>query len=148
MDLELSDEQRWLCEALDTLLARESDPCTRLVEFGELAVGDGLGAAELCLICRALGAHLASVPYLASAAVRFAGAQLGEEAVALAVETIVDGRVHGRAAGVEHAGSVERLAVLAPGPLMGLVDVREVTVDPQPAFDPSAPMYAVEFDGA
>src|SRR3954453_6778130 len=141
MDLELSDEQRWLGEALDTLLAREAEPerlWPRLVEFGALSTGgeDGLGAVELCLISRALGAHLASVPYLASAAVRFAGARLGEEAVALAVEAIGDGRVHGRAVGVDHAASVERLAVLAPGPVLGLVDAREVTLDPQPAFDP------------
>src|SRR4051794_1428695 len=165
MDLELSDEQRWLCEALDTLLARETEPGRQwagLVEFGALTVGDGLGAVELCLIARALGAHLAAVPYLASAAVRFAGAQLGDEAVALAVlepgaswdaapgTTIADGRVHGRKVAVEHAGTVERLAVLAQGSILGFVDAGapEVTLCEQPAFDPSAPVYAVEFAGA
>ena len=64
MDLELSDEQRWLSEAVDTLLAREAEPgrlWASLVEFGGLSVGgeDGLGAVELCLIARSLGAHLA-----------------------------------------------------------------------------------------
>jgi alkylation response protein AidB-like acyl-CoA dehydrogenase len=161
MDLELSDEQRWLGEALDTLLAREADPerlWPRLVEFGALSTGgeDGLGAVELCLISRALGAHLAAVPYLASAAVRFAGARLGDEAVALAVlepgaswaaapaTAIAAGRLSGRKAAVEHAGSVDCLAVVAHGPVLGLVDARDATVRPQPAFDPSAPMYAVE----
>ncbi len=88
MDLELSDEQRWLSESVETLLAREAEPWQGLVEFGALSIGgdDGLGAVELCLIARALGAHLAPVPYLGSAAVRFAAAaDLGDDAVALAV---------------------------------------------------------------
>ena len=91
MDLELSDEQRWLSEAVDTLLAREAEHgrvWASLVEFGALSVGgdEGLGAVELCLIARALGAHLAPVPYLDSAAVRFAAdaltAELGEDSIA------------------------------------------------------------------
>src|SRR5215208_5384971 len=91
MDLELSDEQMWLSEAVDTLLAREAEDgrlWARLVEFGALSVGrdEGLGAVELCLISRALGAQLAPVPYLGSAAVRFAtAADLGDGATALAV---------------------------------------------------------------
>jgi alkylation response protein AidB-like acyl-CoA dehydrogenase len=91
MDLELSDEQTWLSEAVDTLLAREADGdrlWTSLVEFGALSVGgdEGLGAVELCLIARALGAHLAAVPYLGSAAARFAiEAELGDDAIALAM---------------------------------------------------------------
>ena len=85
MDLELSDEQTWLAESVETLLVREWRPAAdapygeeaerdrlwrALVDFGALSVGgdDGLGAVELCLIARALGAHLAPVPYLASAA--------------------------------------------------------------------------------
>ena len=80
MDLELSDEQQWLSESVETLLARESHTGRlwgSLVEFGALSVGgdDGLGAIELCLIARALGAHLSPVPYLGSAAVRFAREQ-------------------------------------------------------------------------
>ena len=91
MNLQLSDEQRWLTDSVETLLAREADPWNRLVEFGALSVGgeEGLGAVELCLIAHSLGAHLASVSFVASAAVRFAdeplAAALGDGAVALAV---------------------------------------------------------------
>jgi alkylation response protein AidB-like acyl-CoA dehydrogenase len=167
MDLELSDEQRWLSESVETLLAREAEPerlWARLVDFGALSVGgeDGLGAVELCLIARALGAHLAPVPYLGSAAVRFS-ADLGDEAVALALlepgaswgtapsQTTVAGDhlVTGRKTAVEHAGTVGRLAVVAAttqGPALAIVDaaVPEVTLVAQPAFDSTAPMYAVE----
>src|SRR5215210_2211737 len=134
MDLELSDEQIWLSEAVDTLLARDAEDgrlWTSLVEFGALSVGgdEGLGAVELCLIARALGARLAPVPYLGSTAVRFAApADLGDDAMALAVLepgagwgappacTIASGRaVTGRKVAVEHAGSVARLAVVAAG---------------------------------
>jgi alkylation response protein AidB-like acyl-CoA dehydrogenase len=156
MDLELSDEQTWLSESVGTLLGREWSRdgdapgdrkalWRRLVEFGALAVGedDGLGAVELCLIARALGEHLAPVPYLASAAVRFAIAPLGasappaferlgeaDDAVALAVlepgcgwdtpapRTTLDAGtagtvLSGRKAGVEHAQAADLLAVAA-----------------------------------
>lgn len=163
MDLELSDEQRWLTESVETLLAREAGPelWDRLVEFGALTVGgeDGLGPVELCLIARALAAHLAPVPYVAGAAVRFAAdADLGGDAVALALlepgaswdaapSTWVDGDlVTGRKVAVEHAATAERLAVVAAGRVVGLVDAGApgVTLAAQPALDPTAPMYAVE----
>jgi alkylation response protein AidB-like acyl-CoA dehydrogenase len=174
MDLELSDEQRWLSESVDTLLARQSEHgrlWESLVEFGALSVGgdDGLGAVELCLISRALGARLAAVPYLGSAAVRFAAgplaADLGEDAVAIALlepgsswgaapetalEPVAGGHaVSGRKTGVEHAGAVARLAVVAAGPqgpALGVVGAGAPGVEcvRQPAFDPATPMYAVE----
>ncbi|HEX2409937.1 MAG TPA: acyl-CoA dehydrogenase [Solirubrobacteraceae bacterium] len=166
MDLELSDEQRWLEESVETLLAREAEPWAGLVEFGALSVGgdDGLGAVELCLIARALGAHLAPVPYLGSAAVRFAAetVDLGGHAVAFAVlepgsswaaapeRTALTGEVvTGRKTAVEHAASVARLAVVAAGPhgaALAVVhaDAPGVTRVPQPALDPTAPMFAVE----
>jgi alkylation response protein AidB-like acyl-CoA dehydrogenase len=169
MDLELSDEQTWLSEAVDTLLAREGDNgrlWASLVEFGALSVGgeEGLGAVELCLIARALGAHLAPVPYLGSAAVRFAApapaGDLGDDAVALAVlepgsswaaapACTVAGTVNGRKVAVEHADAVSRLAVVAAaedGPALAVVDAGAAGVSAvaQPAFDPTAPMYAVE----
>src|SRR3954468_14224342 len=159
MDLELSDEQGWLSDAIATLLAREwsagADPAgdrralwRSLAGFGALTVGgeEGLGAVEMCLIARALGEHLAPVPYLASAAVRFAIAPLGaaaphafaraaegEDAVALAMlepgsrwgtadlRTTIDpaaaGAVlDGRKAAVEHAHAADLLAVVAAAP--------------------------------
>jgi alkylation response protein AidB-like acyl-CoA dehydrogenase len=175
MDLELSDEQRWLSESVETLLARDAGDgrvWASLVEFGALSVGgdEGLGAVELCLIARALGAHLAPVPYLGSAAARFAvgprAADLGDGAVALAVlepgasraappgltslEPVAAGlAVTGRKTAVEHAGSVARLAVVAAaadGPALAIVDAGAsgVVRETQPTFDPTAPMYAVE----
>jgi alkylation response protein AidB-like acyl-CoA dehydrogenase len=94
MDLTNTDEQSWLTESVGSMLTREwvtpqdvarATPERRhrvwdeLVAFGTLDIGtrstdgtDGLEATELCLIARALGAHLASVPFLGSAAVRLA----------------------------------------------------------------------------
>ena len=89
MDLRVTDEQSWLAESVGAMLTREwatphevADATQErrhrvweeLVAFGALDIGaaDGLGAAELCLIARALGSHLASVPFLGSAAVRLA----------------------------------------------------------------------------
>jgi alkylation response protein AidB-like acyl-CoA dehydrogenase len=162
MDLELTDEQQWLSEAVETLLARVwpalepadagRDPealWQALVAFGALSVDrdEGLGAVELCLVSRALGAALASAPYLGSAAVRFAAepladrlpeayAQLvaGEDAVSVALlepgrgwsvtgtETnLGPGGLRGRKVAVEHAEAVDRLAVVASvGGLPGL----------------------------
>jgi alkylation response protein AidB-like acyl-CoA dehydrogenase len=177
MDLELSDEQTWLSESVETLLARDPEHrrvWASLVEFGALSVGreDGLGAVELCLIARALGAHLAPAPYLASAALRYAlpkGGQspvrFGEDAMALAVlepgsgwattaprtaiERSGDGYVvSGSKVAVEHAGTVERLAVVAAGPALAVVEsgAAGVALTPQPALDPTAPMFAVELN--
>src|SRR3954468_23308174 len=85
MDLELTDEQTMLSEALTTLLEREWLPADHahtatpeqrahlwaaLREFFD----DGdLGAVELCLVARLFGVHLASTPFLGSAALRYAG---------------------------------------------------------------------------
>src|SRR4051812_38132818 len=75
MDLQLTDEQRWLADTVDELLARANGDGVwpSLVEFGALEVGeDGLGAVELALIARGLGAGLATVPFAETAAVRYA----------------------------------------------------------------------------
>jgi alkylation response protein AidB-like acyl-CoA dehydrogenase len=108
MDLELTDEQRWVQESIDTLLDREwTAPESvaeatleqrhrvwdELVAFGALSLGgeDGIGAVEACLIARSLGSHLASTPFAGSAAFRLAvGADATESvgpgaAVALAL---------------------------------------------------------------
>ena len=120
MDLELTDEQRWLSESVETLLVREwpgaggeedtaaptPTRCGRRWSRCGLSVDrdEGLGAVELCLGSRALGAHLACAPYVGSAALRFAAepssapqdyAQLveGDDAVSIALlEPDGDGR--------------------------------------------------------
>ena len=183
MDLELSDEQRWVGESVDALLSRAdgADGAWRgLLDFGALSVGgdDGLGAIELCLIARALGAHLAAVPYLDSAGLRWAiGSCQGElpdafgalagatDAVAIAAlepgsrwdfeapGTMVDARVNGRKAAVEHATVAQHLAVVASGPdgpALALVapGADGVAMTAQPAFDPTTPLYRVAFDDA
>jgi alkylation response protein AidB-like acyl-CoA dehydrogenase len=176
MDLELSDEQRWLSESVEALLTRHGAEremlWPSLVDFGALTVGgdEGLGAIELCLIARALGAHLAPVPYLGSAALRFAIAPYASEplagdgsvAVALlepgsgwglsAPQTTIESRVlNGRKAGVEHVGAVDHMAVVASGPdglALALVapDAPGVEAAEQPAFDATTPLYGVAFD--
>src|SRR5437016_1851990 len=133
MDLELSDEQRWLSESVEALLARHGSDRDALwhslVEFGALSVGgeEGLGAIELCLIARSLGAHLAPVPYIGSAALRFAtDLPDGDGSVALALlepasgwrlsaprTTVESLTLNGRKSGVEHVGAVDHLAVVA-----------------------------------
>ena len=155
MDLELSDEQVWLEESINTLLDRQWPPARdawqagaeerarlwdSLVEFGVLGGPDGhLGAIELCLAARALGGHLASVPFLGSVGVRYAiapfAAQLpdgfaalldGDSRVAIALlepgagwavsgtrATLEDNRLTGTKAAVEHARDAEYFAVVA-----------------------------------
>lgn len=77
MELELTDEQRWLADSVEQLLAKTSPEVTwsALVEFGALAIAsgtDGLGAVELALVGRALGEAMAAVPFVETAAARYA----------------------------------------------------------------------------
>jgi alkylation response protein AidB-like acyl-CoA dehydrogenase len=171
MDLELSDEQRWLSESVEGLLARHSsdqqEVWRSLVDFGALTVGgeEGLGAIELCLIARALGANLAAVPYIGSAAVRFATDLLdGDGSATLALlepasgwglsapqTTIESLALNGRKVAVEHAGAVDQLAVLASGPdglALALVapGADGVLATEQPSFDATTPLHRVAFD--
>ncbi|MGA2010157.1 MAG: acyl-CoA dehydrogenase [Solirubrobacteraceae bacterium] len=155
MDLELSDEQVWLEESVNKLLDREWPPAevawtagaadrqrlwNSLVAFGLLEGGDGrLGAIELCLAARALGTHLASVPFLGSVAVRYALAPFmaelpdgftalldGDDRLSIAVlepgagwaakavrATLECNRLTGEKAAVEYASDVDALAVVA-----------------------------------
>src|SRR5919198_110193 len=164
MDLQLTDEQTWLAESLGTLLQRDPERVwERLVEFGALDIGgeDGLGAVEMCLIARGLGAHLACAPYLGSAALRYASLLEGDESAAIAllepgggwsadaVQTeLVDGALRGRKVAVEHGGAVDRLAgvALVDGEA-GLVLASGGDVTAQPAFDATVPMAAVALTG-
>jgi alkylation response protein AidB-like acyl-CoA dehydrogenase len=191
MDLELSDEQVWLEESINTLLDRawpppgtawQAGPPERervrasLVEFGLLGgEAGGLGAVELCLAARAIGAHLASVPFLGSVAVRYAlaphAAELddgfeavltGNSPVSIAVlepgrgwsvrdvqASVRDNRLTGCKAAVEHA-DLDQLAVVAvidgePG--LALVPARsaEVELIEQRALDATVPLSRATF---
>jgi alkylation response protein AidB-like acyl-CoA dehydrogenase len=169
MDLELSDEQRWLSESVESLLRREDGDgdgaWRRLVEFGALAVGDeGLGAVELCLVSHAVGAHLAPLPYVGTAAVAFALGGERDDAVALALlepgggwalgspqSAVGGGLLTGRKVAVEHAAGATSFAVSAAGddgPVLALVaaDAPGISSSEQPAFDAGAPMHAVAFE--
>ena len=174
MDLELSDEQRWLSESVETLLTREwvgaerafttdDDQRARLWsalrDFGAL---ESLGAVELCLIANTLGGHLASVPFLSSAAMGYTVAGLNET-VALALlepggtwapdapaTEIAAGRVTGAKTGVEHADT-GRIAVLASAggsPVLALVAPEAAEITTRPAFDVTVPMSDVSFAAA
>jgi hypothetical protein len=146
MDLELTDEQSWLSESLTTLLQREwlapeaahtatseqrAHLWAALKDFGLLS--EGLGAVELCLAARLFGAHLASTPFIGSAAMRYATGYEGEERVAIAMP----------AEAVEHAAEVDRFAVAGEG---GIALVDAARIEPAPSLDIGVPMFHVTFD--
>ncbi len=141
MNLELTEEQTWLREAVGEMLARSAgddglvpaaagDALWReLQEFGALDVGgdEGLGAVELALIAWSLGGRLAAVPFVDSAGLAYVAAGHGRAALGLSepgrsfapVEpstSLEAGRVTGEKSGVAFAASVDRIAVAAVGP--------------------------------
>jgi len=147
MDLELTDEQTWLSESLTTLLQRTWPPAetahtatsaqraelwAALHDFGML--GDELGAVELCLAARAFGAHLASTPFVGSAALRYAGVS-HDERVAIALPGTA----------VEHATEVDRFAVVREGTI-ALVAAADATIEPAASLDVGVPMFTVTVD--
>jgi alkylation response protein AidB-like acyl-CoA dehydrogenase len=177
MDLELTDEQTWLDESLNTLLQREwtgaasahtatsaqRDRLWRaLVDFGVVG-GEGIRAVELCLAARAFGAHLASTPFLDSAALRFAASHGSDERVAIALLEPGGGwstehartsarPVDGPKLAVEHAAEVDRFAVVATlhgAPALAVVaaDAPGVTITPEASLDVGVPLFTVIFDG-
>src|ERR1700755_1887933 len=152
VDLELTDEQRMLSESLTTLLQRAwlppeaahtATPEQRrrlwdaLTDFGLL--DDGLGAIELCLAARLFGAHLASSPFLAGAALRFATGFAGEARTAIAIDP-----VDGRATGVEHADAVDRFAIVeAGGVALVAAGAPGVTIQAASSLDAGVPLFSV-----
>lgn len=87
MDLRLTDEQVQLSETIGQMAVQRANPAgfveaatstalwRDLLGFGALSIGPGedqLGAVELALISRALGQVLAPVPFIDTAAVRYA----------------------------------------------------------------------------
>jgi alkylation response protein AidB-like acyl-CoA dehydrogenase len=167
VDLQLTEEQRWLAESVEELVTRE--PAGRLwpalVEFGALEVGGdgGLGAVGLTLVARGLGAKLAAVPYAESAAVQFA---LGGEPACVApclsepgrrfgpadpATAFANGRVVGEKDTVAYAGTVDAFAVPAASPegVVLAVVAREATdIEPEATLDPTLEPALVRFDCA
>ena len=184
MDFELTEEQRWLADSVRELLRRETgddaDPLTTagslwsaLVEFGALDVGpgeDALGAVEVALVARALGEHLAAVPLVATAAVRYvAGPELPgalDLAVALCLSephrsfdpaspatVLRDGAAFGEKTGVPFARRAEMLVLSVAtddGPGLALVAPVEdgVTITPRSVLDETLGTADVHLDGA
>jgi hypothetical protein len=142
MDLELTDEQMMLSEALTTLLQREWLPAetahtatpeqrARLWAALRDFFDADLGAVELCLAARLFGAHLASSPALGSAALRYAGLAHDERvAIALPGEP------------AEHATEVDRFAVVADGTVaLGAA----MTIERAATLDIGTPLWTVTF---
>ena len=147
MDLELTDEQTMLSEALTTLLEREWLPAeaahAATPRAARAAVGRAagvlstteLGAVELCLAARLFGAHLASTPFLGSAALRYA---IG----------VSHARARGdraaRDAAVEHADEVDRFAVVGDADGVALVAAaRRRRIEPAASLDVGIPLFTV-----
>ncbi|HEY3183444.1 MAG TPA: acyl-CoA dehydrogenase [Gaiellaceae bacterium] len=167
MDLQLTEEQRWLSESVDALIAREpADRVWRtLVEFGALEVrGDeAMGVVELALVARSVGARLAAVPYVDSAAVHYV-VEIGDVSAAPCLSepgrsfaptdpstTLDDGRLTGEKAGVLYAGAVDLLAVPASstdGLVLALVPAAAAAITAEPTLDPSVRPALVSFDAA
>src|SRR3954469_9577844 len=128
MDLELTQEQALLAQAVRQLLAQNQGPAVwpALVEFGalEIAAGEDVGAVELALLARELGERLEATPLIDTPAAVYAarGTELGDvlegTTAGLAVPgpgggwsleepaaTLIDGAVEGRkvATGVDGA---------------------------------------------
>jgi alkylation response protein AidB-like acyl-CoA dehydrogenase len=163
VDLQPTEEQTLLAATADELLARE--PAERawpaLVEFG--ALEDGLGAVELALVARAVGARLAAVPYAETAAARYALAGAPEGAAALALgepgrsfapddpaASFAGGRLTGEKARVAYAATVDWLAVPAASPdgvVLAVVPRAAATaVEPEPTLDPAVGPGLVRFE--
>jgi alkylation response protein AidB-like acyl-CoA dehydrogenase len=166
VDLELTEEQRWLAESIGELLDRTEPPAVwrALVEFGAFDIGDdGLGAVELALIARATGERLAALPYADAAAVHYA-VDLGGVAVVPCLSepgqrydpsapaaTIDGARVTGKKDTVPYAHAAERFAVPATDAgetVLALVAADAATVEAQPTLDPAVGAAQVHFERA
>jgi alkylation response protein AidB-like acyl-CoA dehydrogenase len=179
VDLELTEEQTLLLESVGELLARAAAndglvPADagdglwhELVEFGALDVADGdegLGAVELALIARSLGARLAAVPYVDSAALAYVAPGNGRVALCLSEPgksfvpaepstSLESACVTGEKSAVTFAGTVDSLAVTATSAssvVLVLVPpgAAGVSIEPEATLDPSLLPAHVRFDEA
>ena len=134
-----------------------------LVAFGALEVGgdEGLGAVELALVARSVGARLAEVPYVDTAVVRYA-VDIGDASASPCLTepgrsfvsaepgtTLENGRLSGEKMRVAFANAVDLLAVSAwasDGPALALVRPAATTMVAEPTLDPSLQPARVRFD--
>ena len=129
MDLELTHRETWLASSWRPCWRATDGDRERLVELGRAGHrrgGEGR-AVQLCVIATRVGAHLASMPFIGSAAPRYAAPSvLGADGrasrsrwssrAATGAGRRRGGAVAARRAGevaVEHGGAVDRLAVAA-----------------------------------
>jgi hypothetical protein len=142
VDLELSDEQQMLVEAVDELLAHETAETLwrSLVRFGALDVAS-LGAVDLVLVARALGRELAASPFVDSAAAHLAlrdmlpaGASVGVCSAARAV-TFDGDHVTGEVGGISFARSVDFLVIAGAEGAIVSGDADGVSFVDQPTLD-------------
>jgi alkylation response protein AidB-like acyl-CoA dehydrogenase len=177
MDLELTDEQSFLSESVEQLLAQSpgSAAWPALVEFGALSIASGetedVGAVELALVARALGERLESVPLVDTAAALYAtrsdpafAEALTDRAVALALlepgggwelqpltTSLATGGLDGQKFAAR-AGSADALLVLADdgvGRRLAAVatDAPGVTIARSPGIDESLQAASVTLAG-
>jgi alkylation response protein AidB-like acyl-CoA dehydrogenase len=163
MDLELTDEQSFLAESVQQLLAKSSGAAAwpALVEFGVLSIASGeaedVGAVELALVARALGERLESVPLIDTCAALYATRSdpvFGEKAMSLALlepgggweldpltTSLATGGLDGQKI-ANGAGAADALLVLADdgvGRRLAIVaaDAPGVSIAPAPGIDES-----------
>jgi alkylation response protein AidB-like acyl-CoA dehydrogenase len=166
VDLELTEEQRWLAESVDELLDRTEPAAVwaALADFGAFDVGgEGLGAVELALIARAIGERLVALPFADAAAVRYAVDLGGVTAIPCFAEparsydplapatTIAGARVSGEKEAVPYARAAELFAVPATdagATVLALVAAGGAAIDTEPTLDPLIAPARVSFDGA
>jgi alkylation response protein AidB-like acyl-CoA dehydrogenase len=154
VDLQLTEEQRWLSESVDELVVRESGErlWPALVEFG--ALDEELGVTERVLVARGLGSELAAVPFVDSAAAHYALdglATTATTALCLAeaghsfaptesATTLEDGRLIGEKTGVAFAAGVDLLVIPAAspdGPVVALLSPAAATIEAETSLDPT-----------
>lgn len=163
MDFRLTDEQKWLSEAVAELAARETAERVwpALVEFGVL--DEELGMLERALVAEKLGSSLASVPYVDSAAAHFVVddvaprasvacclAEPGRRFAAADPTTVFDeAGLSGEKCGVSFAAHVDVLFVPAASPdglVVVLVPPGAAELETEATLDPGLAPATVRFD--
>jgi alkylation response protein AidB-like acyl-CoA dehydrogenase len=142
----------------------EAELWSSLVEFGALDTGaEGLGAVELALVARGLGAALAGVPFVETAAVNYA-VDLGSTTVAPCLSepdrgyvpaspqtTLAHGCVTGEKDAVAYASVVELFAVPViadESVALAVVRASETSIEPEPTLDERLARAHVRFERA